>query len=135
VTILRYKELWGDQGAAGDVLELNGVNVCNAATCPRSKLVNSVQAIDWGADGITDLTAPIPFFFAQPFGTGVDVFMPAASPPLGEVSVGLASRGGRPKRTVTFPNFASSTDRVTVQLNDFEGFADRRDDDDDDDDD
>jgi Alpha/beta hydrolase domain/Lipase C-terminal domain/Lipase (class 2) len=120
LTILRYKELWGDQGDGSDVLAINGVNVCTAVICPRSKLVNSVQAIDWNSDGATDLTAPVPFFFAQPFGTGADVFMPAASPPRGTVSVELASRGGGKDRTVNFPNFASSTDRVTVQLNDFE---------------
>jgi pimeloyl-ACP methyl ester carboxylesterase len=120
LTILRYKELWGDQGDAGDVLEINGVNVCTAVICPRSKLVNSVQAIDWNSDGMTDLSAPVPFFFAQPFGTGADVFMPAASPPRGRVSVELSSRGGGRDRTVNVPNFPSSTDRVTVQLNDFE---------------
>ena len=121
LTLLRYKEIWGDQPTGNDVLEINGLNVCTAAICPRSKLVNSVQLVDWPADGVTNLTAPIPFFFAQAFGTGADVFMPAAVPPNGMVSVRLASRGGG-ERTVNVPNFPSSTDRVTVQLNDFEGF-------------
>jgi hypothetical protein len=61
--------------------------------------------------------------------------MPAAVPPQDTVSVVLASRGGGPERTVNFPNFASSTDRVTVQLNDFEGFSQNGDDEEDDDDD
>jgi pimeloyl-ACP methyl ester carboxylesterase len=130
LTLLRYKEIWGDQPTGNDVLEVNGVNVCTAVICPRSKLVNGVQLVDWAADGITDLTAPIPFFFAQAFGTGADLFMPAAVPPQGTVSVRLASRGGG-ERTVNVPNFPSSTDRVTVQLNDFEGFASDDDDDDD----
>jgi pimeloyl-ACP methyl ester carboxylesterase len=121
LTILRYKEMWGDQPAGNDVLEVNGVNGCTAVICPRSKLVNSVQLVDWAGDGVSDLTAPVPFFFAQAFGTGADLFMPAAVPPDGQVSVRLASRGGG-ERTVNVPNFPSSTDRVTVQLNDFEGF-------------
>jgi pimeloyl-ACP methyl ester carboxylesterase len=123
LTILRYKEMWGDQPTGNDMLEVGGVNVCTATICPRSKLVNSVQLVDWGGDGLTDLTAPVPFFFAQPFGTGADLFMPAAVPPLGQVSVTLASRSGGAERTVNVPNFPSSSDRVTVQLNDFEGFA------------
>lgn len=117
--IIRYKELWGDQGAGSDVVEINGVNVCNAATCPRSKLVVGVVATDAGSDGVTDLSAPIPALFAQPFQTGVDVFVPATAPATGTVSVRLTPRGGGPARTVSFPNFPSSTDRVTVQLNDF----------------
>jgi pimeloyl-ACP methyl ester carboxylesterase len=121
LTLLRYKEIWGDQPTGNDVLEVNGVNVCTAVICPRSKLVNSVQLVDWAGDGVTDLTAPVPFFFAQAFGTGADLFMPAAAPPDGAVSVRLASRGGG-ERTVNVPNFPSSTDRITVQLNDFEGF-------------
>ena len=123
LTILRYKELWGDQGAESDVLRINGVSVCTAVICPRSKLVNGLQALDWGSDGVTDLSAPIPLFFAQPFGTGADVFMPAATPPRGTISVALTSRGGGRERTVNVANFASSTDRITVQLDDFERFA------------
>ena len=121
LTLLRYKEIWGDQATGNDVLEVNGVNVCTAVICPRSKLVNSVQLVDWAGDGVSDLAAPVPFFFAQAFGTGADLFMPAAAPPDGTVLVRLASRGGE-ERTVNVPNFPSSTDRVTVQLNDFEGF-------------
>jgi hypothetical protein len=120
VGVIRYKEYWGDQGANSDLVVLNGVNVCNAATCPRSKLVVSVIATDAGSDGVTNLAAPIPALFAQPFQSGVDIFLPAASPPTGVLSVRLTPRGGAPVRTVNVPNFPSITDRVTVQLNDFE---------------
>jgi hypothetical protein len=37
IVIIRYKELWGDQGSQSDVLMINGINVCNAATCPISQ--------------------------------------------------------------------------------------------------
>jgi pimeloyl-ACP methyl ester carboxylesterase len=120
LVVTRNKELWGDQGAESDLLELNGTNVCNAATCPISKRVIGMFAFDAGSDGVTNLTAPLPTFFALPFISGVDLFLPAATPPTGKVSVTLTSRGEGPPRTVNTPNFASSTDRVTVQLNDFE---------------
>ena len=36
MVIIRYKELWGDQGRRNDVLKVNGLSVCNSATCPPS---------------------------------------------------------------------------------------------------
>jgi hypothetical protein len=50
----------------------------------------------------------------------VDLFVPAASPPTGTVRVDLTSRGSGPTREVSFPNYPSSNNTVTVQLNDFE---------------
>jgi pimeloyl-ACP methyl ester carboxylesterase len=116
----RNKELWGDQGAENDLLRINGTNVCNAATCPISKRVIGMFAFDVGSDGVTNLTAPIPALFALPFLSGVDHFIPAAAGGTGKVSVSLTSRGVGPVRTVNFPNRPSTTDQVTVQLNDFE---------------
>ena len=49
--------------------------------------------------------------------------MPAATPPGAVISVVLQSRGGGRERTLNLPNYASSTDRITVQLDDFERFA------------
>jgi pimeloyl-ACP methyl ester carboxylesterase len=120
MVIIRYKELWGDQGAENDILRLNGTNVCNAAICPVEQEVNAVFAFDEGSDGVTDLSAPHPAFSALPFITGADIFMPADIPPTGKVSVGLRSRGAGPVRTLNLPNFASTRHRVTVQLRDFE---------------
>lgn len=116
----RNKELWGDQGAENDVLEVGGTNVCNAATCPINKRVIGMFAFDVGSDGATNLAAPIPALFALPFLSGVDHFIPAAPGGTGKVSVSLTSRGVGPARTVNFPNRPSTTDQVTVQLNDFE---------------
>jgi hypothetical protein len=120
MVIIRYKELWGDQGSESDILAINGTNVCNPATCPIEHQVNAVFAFDRGSDGRTDLSAPDPAYSSLPFVTGVDIFVPAAIPPTGKVSVALTSRGAGPVRTVNFPNFASATDAVIVQLNDFE---------------
>jgi len=118
--ILRYKELWGDQGPESDVLSINGTNVCVAAICPISKQVNALFFFDRNSDGRTDLSSPHPAFNALPFVSAADIFAPAAIPPTGTTSVELRSRGGGPVRAVNFPNFASVTDAVTVQLNDFE---------------
>ena len=118
--VLRYKELWGDQGSQNDVLRLNGTSVCTAVICPIDKRVNAVFAYDRRLDGRTDLSEPDPIFSQLAFITGVDVFMPAARPPTGTVSVSLRSRGAGPVRTLRLPNFPSTTDGAVVQFNDFE---------------
>jgi pimeloyl-ACP methyl ester carboxylesterase len=120
VIVTRNKELWGDQGSQNDVLTINGNNIINAATAPQSKRAIGLFAFDAGSDGQSNLSAPLPAFFALPFISGVDLAIPAASPPTGTISVRLRSRGRGPLRTITFPNMPSSTDRVSVQLNDFE---------------
>jgi hypothetical protein len=118
--MVRYKELWGDQGSQNDVLSVNGTNVINAATSPISHRTNAMFAFDQGSDGVSDVSSPIPVFFGLPFLSAVDLFIPAASPPTGTVRVDLTSRGGGPTREVSFPNYPSSNNTVSVQLNDFE---------------
>jgi hypothetical protein len=118
--ILRYREFWGDQGVEDDTLQVNGVNVVNAATSPLSKRVNGVFVYDKGADGASDLTAPIPAYFAITFLTGVDLFIPGATPPTGTTLVVLTPRGGGGKtQVINVPNWASSTERITVQFRDW----------------
>jgi hypothetical protein len=102
------------------VLAINGTNVCNAATCPISKRVIGMFAFDVSSDGLTNLSAPILALFALPFLSGVDHFVPAAPGGTGKVSVSLTSRGMGPAPTVNFPSRPSTTDQVTVQLNDFD---------------
>ena len=123
MVVIRYKELWGDQGSENDVLTFNGINICNAAICPLNHLVNAVFAGDFNHDGQSDTSQPYQPYYQLPFVSGVDVFMPAQNPPNGKVTVTLRSRGGGPTRTVTFPNFPSTTDVATVQLNDFDQAA------------
>ena len=118
--MFRYKELWGDQGSENDVLTVNGTNVINAATSPISHTTNAMFAFDQGSDRQSDVSAPIPVFFGLPFLSAVDLFIPAASPPTGTVQVALTSRGSGPAREVSFPNYPSSNNTVSVQLNDFE---------------
>ena len=118
--ILRYKEVWGNQGSQNDVLSINGANVATEVLCPISKQVNAIFFSDRKADGQSDLSRQDPVYSSLPFVIGVDLFAPAAIPPDGKTTLELRSRGGGPARTVNFPNFASVTDVVTVQLNDFE---------------
>jgi hypothetical protein len=117
---LRYKELWGDQGAESDRLLINGTNVCTPGLCPITKQVNAFFVFDRNRDGQTDLSSPDPVLSALPFITGADVYMPASSPPNGTVSFQLISRGTGPTRTLNVPNWDSLTDGVTIQWNDFE---------------
>ena len=119
LVITRYKELWGDQGAENDSLEINGVNVINAATSPITKRVIAIFAYDVGLDGVSDVTIPIPFFFAQPFLTGVDLFIPGATPPDATVPVVLTPRGGGDTQVLNIRNWASLDDRITLQFNDY----------------
>jgi len=90
---VRYKELWGDQGAESDALTINGTGVLNPATAPIDKRVIGMFAFDSGSDGVSNVTVPHPVFFSLPFLSGVDLFLPAAAPPKGNVSVALRSRG------------------------------------------
>ena len=117
---IRYKELWGDQGAQNDRLLIDGLNVCNATLCPISKQVNAFFAFDRNRDGQTDLSSPDPVLGSLPFIQGGDVYVPASSPPDGTATWQLDSRGGGRIRTLKVPNWDSATDGVTLQWNDFE---------------
>jgi len=121
MVIVRYKELWGDQGSENDVLTINAQSVCNPATCPLSKEVNGLFAADFNHDGKSE-TNEIwpPYNNSSPyFISSVDVFAPAQSLPTGEVKVNLTDRGAGPLHKITFPNFPGTTDVVTVQFDDF----------------
>jgi pimeloyl-ACP methyl ester carboxylesterase len=125
MVIVRYKELWGDQGPQSDVLTINRQSVCNPTTCPLSKEVNGLFAADFNHDGQSETGQTWPTYqnVSQYFISSVDIFAPAASPPRGKVTVAIRSRGVGPVRTITFPNFESTSDDVTVQLDDFDKTA------------
>jgi hypothetical protein len=117
---IRYKELWGDQGAERDKLIINNTNVCTAVLCPISKQVNAFFAFDRNRDGQTDLSEPDPVLGELPFIQGGDVYIPASTTASGTTSFRLLSRGVGPVRTLNVPNWDSTTDGVTIQWNDFE---------------
>jgi hypothetical protein len=121
MVIIRYKELWGDQGPQSDILRINGVRACNATTCPLSKEVNALFVADFNHDGKSEPHDTWPAYQKVGyFVSSADVFAPAQSPPKGEVTVTIKSRGKGPVRKITFPNWPASTNDVTVQLNDYD---------------
>ena len=125
--VIRYKEMWGDQGANNDSLEINGVNVLNPATAPRSKRVNAMFAADDGLDGVTDLSAPVQPWFSLPFISAVDLVMPAAIPPDDTIRVEMVARAGDGDlEVVNIPNWATSENIVTITFRDFQQEAERR---------
>jgi hypothetical protein len=75
---------------------------------------------DDDGDGISDLSEPNAAIAGLPFLTHADLFIPAAEPPDDTVEVSLRSRGGGPARSLNFPNFRSSTNRVSLHFNDYE---------------
>jgi hypothetical protein len=93
--------------------------VLNAANAPRTKRVIGIFAYDVHLDGVTDLSAPIPFFFSQPFITGVDLHIPAAPGGAGTVFVAARQRGTGHLDFLNVPNWPSSTDRISMQFDDF----------------
>ena len=121
LVIIRYKELWGNQGAQSDILKVNGVSACNATTCPLSKEVNALFVADFNHDGKSEPHDTWPAY--EQFGyfvSSVDIFAHSQSPPKGEVAVTIKSRGKGPVRKITFPNWPATTNDVTVQLNDYD---------------
>jgi pimeloyl-ACP methyl ester carboxylesterase len=119
LAIVRNKEWWGDQGASNDVLEVNGINVINAATSPQSKRAVGVFVYDAGVDGVSNTDVPIPVFFGLPFLTAIDVYLAATTPPTGTITIAATPRGGQGVETINVPNWTSSTDSVSVQFHDF----------------
>jgi pimeloyl-ACP methyl ester carboxylesterase len=122
LTVVRFKEFWGDRGAENDVLAIDGTDVINPTTAPSGAVGAASSAFflfDVGSDGVSHLTSvPFPFPFLG-FLTGADLYIPTQPP--GTVSVLTVPRGDvGAARTVNVPNTPSTQARVVVQLNDFE---------------
>jgi pimeloyl-ACP methyl ester carboxylesterase len=118
LVVMRNKEWWGDQGAGGDTLEVNGQNVLTPAISPRSNRTIGVFVHDFNVDQRTDLSAAV-----SPTGilflTGADLYIPAADPPDGTTSVVATPRRGDGPEAVCIPNFASTNDRSSVVFNSY----------------
>jgi hypothetical protein len=121
IVVMRNKELLGDQSPDNtDTLTINGVSVCTPELCPLERNVIAFFAFDDGSDGVSNTdTIPFPFNLIH-FMSGVDLFLPAVSPPDDSITLELAPRGGGGrKQVINVPNWASSTDRISVQFNDY----------------
>ena len=67
-------------GAAATGSGSTASDILNEATSPRVKRTIGIFAFDAGSDRVTDLSEPLPAFFAQTFITGVDIHIPALRP-------------------------------------------------------
>jgi len=119
LVISRNKEWWGDQGDGSDSLWVNGTNILNAANAPRTKRVIAMFAYDVRLDGVTDLTAPIPFFFSQPFITGMDVHIPASAAGTGTAWILAKQRGTGELDLLGVPDWPSASNQISLQFNDY----------------
>ncbi|WP_155375782.1 alpha/beta fold hydrolase [Catellatospora vulcania] len=113
LSLTRYKEWWGDQGANSDHLTVNGLGILNAVTAPRDKRAIGLFAHDQLVDQRTDLSRAIADF-DEVFITAADVYIPAAADASGTVTVTIQSRAGGGTQQFTVPNWPSHTDRVTI---------------------
>jgi len=106
---------WRDE----DVLEINGDSVLPAIGGITKNLIG-LFIYDKDADGVSDLTQPIPLYHAITFMSGVDLYMPAAEPPDGTISIVVTPRWGDDKaQVINVPNWASSLHAMSVIVNDY----------------
>jgi pimeloyl-ACP methyl ester carboxylesterase len=119
LTITRDKRFLSDPTSDNDILEINGVNVLEALY-PLDIRVVAMFVYDWHADGVSDLTQPIPFLHAIHNFSGIDLYMPAADPPDGTISIVLTPGDGDGKtQVVNVPNWASSGHAISIRFNDY----------------
>ena len=117
LVITRYKEWWGDRLTGNDVLEIGGRNVITRDVGDTNIALHIHD--DTVTPGLTTLS-PLRYFNLQPFQAGVDVFLPAANPPNGTISLVSYPRGDRQRpQVINVPNWASSQHAIQVIFNDW----------------
>ncbi len=124
LTVVRDKELVGDAQnhpdqplLENDGLTVNGEELCSEATTPARSSTIGLYVMDDNSDGQSHIAQSISDFALIPFVNGIDLFIPASTPPDAVVSVVLKGRqnGGRPQM-LNVPNWPSETDKVTVKF-------------------
>jgi hypothetical protein len=117
---MRSKEFLGDLLVDNDILEINGQNIITPGIFTKMKMVNGIWLFDKKSDKVSDITKPLLPFHAITFQTGLDLYIPAADPPNGTISILLTSRGGGGQtQVINIPDWASSKHRITIQFNDY----------------
>jgi hypothetical protein len=137
IVVQRDKEFWGDQDAGNDELVVDGTSVATELAAARDKRLSGLFLLDWGPgahpslpDGVeidftgyelgaSNLDEPIAIFHGIGFISGIDLFMPAASPPDRTIELRLTPRGGGADQVVNIPNWASDEVRVSVGFRDY----------------
>jgi hypothetical protein len=116
--VSRQREFWGDQGADSDELLVDGLNVLNATTSPRTAVNLGVFGFDAGLDQTTDLSyVPFPFGFVT-FITAADVYIPSDGTASASYAVTDVTRGSAATSTINVPTWPSTDHRVTIQFRD-----------------
>jgi hypothetical protein len=115
-------DLPGDQS---DVLEISvkrpggGSEVVDAIADHVTNGAIGLHIHDAAASPGNSTLEPLPYFSAQPFQAGVDVFMPAADPPDGTITLTNLPRGDADRpQTLNVPNWASATHTMSVMFSD-----------------
>jgi pimeloyl-ACP methyl ester carboxylesterase len=125
--VVRYREWWSNHASGNnDILQISTASPSAGDEPPADVLTNvatnnviGIHVHDGAATPEQTTLALLPYFPTQPFQTGVDVFMPAATPPDGVVSFVNAPRGDTSRlQVINVPNWPSSTDAVLVQFSD-----------------
>ena len=122
VALLAYrnKEWWGDQGASGDRLTVNGVSVVNAGTTPRDQRVIGLFVFDRFSDRRSHPDTSFGLLGLLPFMTATDVFLQASADASGSVVLETVQRGGSGAvERLAIPDWPSDAHTVTVNFNDF----------------
>ncbi len=148
LSLIRAREIWGDQGANSDSITVDvlgdavaPLQVSTPTTTPRTGPidpatgrptavgeVNALYLFDVGArvpdalyepgDGVTDLSKGDLFpFNTLTFLNAADVFLPSSDGE-GTIRVVVDPRGGDTAEVLNVPAFDSTTDRVSITLND-----------------
>lgn len=126
LTVVRNKELVGDARnypeqapLENDSLKVNGEELCFEASTPANNRTIGLYVFDAGTDGRSNVTESIEDFASIPFVSGVDLYLPSATPPDGTISIVLNSRQSIGlTQVINVPNWSSATDKVTVQFSD-----------------
>jgi pimeloyl-ACP methyl ester carboxylesterase len=128
LTFVRMREWYGpdDPSKPADVLALHletprgTVDVPDAiAAAVKADKISIHLHDDAATPGMTTLS-PLPYFATQPFQTGFDVFLPAADPPDGTITITNVQRGDATKpQVVRVPNWSSDKHSIMVMYADF----------------
>jgi len=122
LVLTRQRDFWGDQDSNSDQLLIDGLNVLQPNTSPRSGVNLAVFAYDdgvGGPDGATDLGKGELFpFNLLTFLTAVDVSISASPDASGTVAVTDVARGSGRASTIKVPNWPADLHRITLQFRD-----------------
>jgi pimeloyl-ACP methyl ester carboxylesterase len=120
VVVQRQREFWKSHGAANDSLTfaVDGGSPVNALGPVPGDVVALHVHDDAATPGVSSLKL-LPYFSSQPFQNGVDVFLPAADPPTGTISIVNVPRGDATKpQRLAVPNWPSATHTILVEFDD-----------------